>query len=428
MKTFLLLLLASVAFAQSNGAAGEANAVLPGAYQLYVDLHQHPELSGHEVRTASVLADKLRGLGYEVTEHVGGTGVVALLKNGDGPTVLLRTELDALPVEEKTGLPYASKVRTKNDAGQEVGVMHACGHDIHLAALYGTAAVMARSRNTWRGTLFLIGQPAEETIGGARGMLSDGLFSRFPKPKYAVAFHDTNAEAAGKVSVSPGYILSNADSIRVTVYGKGAHGSQPQSGIDPVLMAARIVVTLQSIVSREIPPGEAAVVTVGYLHAGTKNNIIPDSAEMGLTVRSYSPEVRKRLLASIDRIVRAEAEAAGAEKPPTIDHYESTPAVYNDPELVARILPTLQQALGKENLEPGGRAMASDDFANYFAEGGVPEVMLSLGAANPEKFREARASGRALPSNHSPLFAPDPEPTLRTGIVAEAAVLRNLLQ
>ena len=427
MKTISLLLLlacASFAFAQANHAA---DAVLPDAYNLYMDLHQHPELSGHETRTASELAGKLRQIGYEVTEHVGGTGVVAILKNGAGPAVMLRTELDALPVEEKTGLPYASHVRAPNDAGQEVPVMHACGHDIHMAALYGTAAIMAQSRNTWHGTLILIGQPAEETIHGAEGMLHDGLYTRFPKPEAALAFHDTNAGAAGTVALMPGYSLSNADSIRVTFYGKGAHGSQPQSSIDPVLMVARATVALQSIVSREVAPGTAAVVTVGYIHAGTKNNIIPDTAEMGLTVRTYDPEVRQRVLAAITRIVNAEAEAAGAPKPPTIEHPEGTPAVYNDPKLVERITPALQQVLGKNNVLTGQPAMASDDFSNY-ATAGVPVLMVELGAADPEKFAAAKAGGEPLPSNHSPLFAPDAQPTIRTGIEGEVAALRTLMK
>lgn len=416
MKPLLFLLCASIAFAQT--ARVDANAVLPAAYSLYTDLHEHPELSGKETRTASVMAEKLRGLGYDVTEHVGGTGIVALMKNGNGPTAMLRTELDALPVTEQTGLPYASQIP---------GVMHACGHDIHMASLYGTADVMAKTRDSWHGTLMLIGQPAEETIGGAEGMLKAGLYSKFGKPDYAIAFHDSNAEEAGKVALVSGYMLSNADSIRVTVYGRGAHGAQPQSSIDPVLIAARITVTLQSIVAREIPPGEPAVVTVGYIHAGTKNNIIPETAEIGLTVRSYKPEIRKHLLASIERIVNAEAQAAGVEKPPLIEHYEGTASLYNDPKLVTRITPVLQQVLGAANVEQGTPVMASDDFAN-FATDGVPIVMVSLGAANTEKFQEAKATGKQLPSNHSPFFAPDAQPTIRTAIEAETAVLRSLLQ
>src|SRR6185437_7697106 len=283
--------------ASSSSTSQEVNDAYPKAYALYTELHQHPELSGFEVQTAAKLAGQLRSLGYSVTEHVGGTGVVAILKNGPGPTIMLRTELDALPVEEKTGLPYASKVRTKDDSGRDVGVMHACGHDVHMAALFGTAAIMARNKDSWDGTLMLIGQPAEETITGADNMIKDGLFTSFHKPDIGIAMHDTNGLPVGKVGITPGYAKANADSVRITVYGKGGHGAQPQTTVDPVLIAARIAVTVQSIVSREIKPGDAAVIAIGYIQAGTKNNIIPDDAQMGFTVRSYKPDVRQHLLA-----------------------------------------------------------------------------------------------------------------------------------
>src|SRR5579872_1590692 len=275
----------------------EVDGVFPEAQALYLDLHQHPELSGHETETATKVAAGLRRAGYEVTEHVGGTGIVAVLKNGVGPTIMLRTELDALPVEEKTGLPYASKVHTKDDAGRDVPVMHACGHDLHMAALLGTAEIMARSKNTWHGTLMLIGQPAEETISGASAMIRDGLLTRFPKPDVGVALHVSNDFPAGIVGVTSGYSYASADALRVTIYGKGGHGAAPQSTIDPVVIAARTVLSLQTIVSREVKPGDAAVLTVGYIQAGTKNNIIPDHAELGLTVRAYKPEVRQQILA-----------------------------------------------------------------------------------------------------------------------------------
>ena len=290
----------------------EVEAAYPDAHALYLDLHQNPELSAHETQTATKLAGRLRALGYDVTEHVGGTGIVAVLKNGGGPAVMLRTELDALPVEEKTGLAYASKVHTKDDAGHDVAVMHACGHDLHMAAILGTAAVMAHSKNTWHGTLLLIGQPAEETIGGAEGMLADGLLTRFPKPDVAVAMHVGNLLPAGKVGIIPGVYNTNADSLRITIYGKGGHGAAPQTTVDPIVIAARTILSLQTIVSREVKPGELAIVTVGYIHAGTKNNIIPDQAELGLTVRTNKPEVRKQVLAAIARITKEEAEAAGA--------------------------------------------------------------------------------------------------------------------
>ncbi|HEY1527125.1 MAG TPA: amidohydrolase [Candidatus Angelobacter sp.] len=422
-----LYLLGVNASAQNTPLEKQVSSVLPDAQTLYVDLHQHPELSSHETRTAAELATRLRTLGYEVTEHVGGTGVVAILKNGPGPTVMLRTELDALPVEEKTGLPYASKVRAKDDNGRDVPVMHACGHDVHMAALWGTAAIMARNKESWHGTLMLIGQPAEETITGADKMIKDGLFTRFPKPDVGIALHDTNNLPVGKVGITPGYAKAAADSIRITVYGKGGHGAQPQTTVDPVLIAARIAVTLQSIVAREIKPGDAAVITVGYIQAGTKNNIIPDDAQMGLTVRSYKPEVRQHLLAAIERVAKGEAMAAGAEKMPLVEKYESTSAVYNDPVLTHHLAATLEGVLGKGSVVTEEPIMTSEDYA-YFVEQGVPSFYFTLGVADPQKLAEARAAGRQLPSNHSPLFAPVPEPSLKTGMTAEVTILRDLLK
>jgi amidohydrolase len=339
MKLARIVLLASLA-ASANAQtprSKEVENVYPEAHALYLDLHQHPELSGHETQTAANLAGRLRSFGYEVTEHVGGTGIVALLKNGTGPTVMLRTELDALPVEEKTGLSYASQVRAKDDAGHEVSVMHACGHDLHMASILGTAAIMARSKDTWHGTLLLIGQPAEETISGAKAMLDDGFLTRFPKPDVAAALHVGNILPAGMVGITAGIYNTNADSLRITIYGKGGHGSAPHTAIDPIVIAARTILALQTIASREVKPQEMAVVTVGYIQAGTKNNIIPDQAELGLTVRTNKPEVRKQVLAAIARITKAEAEAAGAPRPPTVDRYEGTDVVYNNPALAERL-------------------------------------------------------------------------------------------
>src|SRR5579885_2004807 len=325
----LLCILAAVAAAHAatTSLSKEVESVYPDAQAFYLDLHQNPELSSHETQTAAKLASRLKNLGYDVTEHVGGTGVVAILKNGAGPTIMLRTELDALPVEEKTGLPYASKIRTKDDAGHDVPVMHACGHDLHMASLLATAEIMARSKNTWHGTLMLIGQPAEETISGAKAMVADGLLTRFPKPDVGVALHVYNLQPAGKVAISPGIYDANADSLRMTIYGKGGHGSAPHTAIDPIVIAARTILALQTIPSREVKPGDMAVVTVGYIRAGTKNNIIPDDAELGLTVRTYKAEVRAHVLAAIARIAKAEAEAAGAPREPLIEHYESTDSV-----------------------------------------------------------------------------------------------------
>jgi len=428
MKQVLFALLAITASAaQSSPLSTQVESVFPDAQALYLDLHQHPELSSHETRTAAELAGRLRTLGYEVTEHIGGTGIVAIMKNGAGPTIMLRTELDALPVEEKTGLAYASKVRAKDDSGRDVPVMHACGHDVHMASLFGTAEIMARTKDMWHGTLMLIGQPAEETITGAKRMVDDGLFTRFPKPDIGVAMHDTNLLPTGRVGVTPGYSKANADSLRITIYGKGGHGATPEKTIDPVLIAARIAVTLQSIIAREIHPGDAAVITVGYIQAGTKNNIIPDEAQMGLTVRSYKPEVRQHLLAAIERVAKGEAIAAGAEKMPLIEKYESTGAVYNDTQLSQHLAGVLESALGKGSVATEPPIMTSEDYA-VFVEQGIPSFYFTLGVANTQKFAEAKAAGRDLPSNHSPLFAPDAAPALHTGIAAEVALLRDLLK
>jgi amidohydrolase len=425
LRLLLFALLSAFAYTQ-NPSLKEVNNVYPDAHALYVDLHQHPELSGHETETAGKLANKLRVAGYEVTEHVGGTGIVALLKNGSGPVIMLRTELDALPVEENTGLPYASRVRTKDDAGREVGVMHACGHDVHMASLVGTAEVMARTKTNWHGTLILIGQPAEETIGGAEGMLRDGLFTRFPKPDAIVALHVGNELPAGAVSITPGIYNTNSDSVRITIYGKGGHGASPDTTVDPIVIAARTIVSLQTIASREVKPGELAIVTVGYIRAGTKNNIIPDQAEMGLTVRTYKQDVRKQVLAAISRITKAEAEAAGAPREPAVEHYEGTDAVYNEPGLAERLRSPLEAALGKDHVSTAGPITPSEDFS-FFVEQGVPGFYFSLGGADPHKFTEAKANGTHLPSNHSALFAPDVDPALHTGIAAEVALLRYLL-
>src|SRR5215467_7783842 len=428
MKTAIFLISAALACsAQNSSLSSQVDSVFPDAHTLYLDLHQHPELSSHETRTAALLADRLRALGYEVTEHIGGAGLVGIMKNGNGPTVMLRTELDALPVEEKTGLAYASKVHTKDDSGRDVPVMHACGHELHMSSWLATATILAHSKETWQGTLMLLAQPAEETIAGAQRMVKDGLFTRFPKPDLGIALHDTNSIPAGKVSVTPGYAKAAADSLRITIYGRGGHGAFPEKTIDPVLIAARIAVTLQSIISREIKPGDAAVITVGYIQAGTKNNIIPDDAQMGITVRSYKPEVRRHLLTAIERVAKGEAEAAGAEKMPLVEKYESTSAVYNDPVLTQHLQNVLQTALGKSNVQVEDQIMTSEDFS-VFVEQGIPSFYFMLGAANTQKYADAKASGKDLPTNHSPLFAPDAEPALRTGITAEVAVLRDLLK
>jgi len=429
MKWTALVLFAGLTtagFSQSSPASHEVDAVFADSHALYVDLHQNPELSSHETQTAAKLASRLRAAGYEVTEHVGGTGIVAILKNGAGPSIMVRTELDALPVEEKTGLPYASKIHAQDDSGRDVPVMHACGHDLHMATLLGTAEVMARSKEKWHGTLLLIGQPAEETVSGAKKMVEDDLLTRFPRPDAGVALHVGNDFPAGKVAIISGYSYASADALRVTIYGKGGHGAMPQSTIDPVVIAARTVLSLQTIVSREVKPGDAAVLTVGYIQAGTKNNIIPDHAELGLTVRAYKPEVRQQILAAITRITKAEADAAAVEREPLVEGLGSTNAVYNDPALAHRLKITLEGTLGKDNVETGEPLMASEDYS-YFIEQGIPSFYFTLGGADPQKYSEAKHAGSQLPSNHSPLFAPDVDPALRTGITAEVAVLRDLL-
>lgn len=425
---FLLQPATGFVFSQtsSDTLAAQVQSVYPQVEALYIDLHEHPELSMHEVNTAAKVAAKLRQLGYEVTEKVGGNGVVAILHNGTGPVIMLRTELDALPVLEKTGLTYASHVTTKDDEGHEVPVMHACGHDVHMAALVGTAAIMASTKDQWRGTLMLIGQPSEERLGGAKMMLNDGLFTRFPKPSAGIALHTTNTIPAGKVGITPGYISSNSDAVNITIYGRGGHGAMPENTIDPIVIAARTVLSLQTIVSREIKPGDPAVITVGYIQGGTKNNIIPDEVRLGLTVRSYSPEVRKHLLAAIERVTKAEAEAAGAPKAPLVQLEESTNAMYNDLKLSDELAPVLRQVLGADNVLTMPPEMASEDYSEYELAG-VPSFYYRLGVADPQQFAKAKAEGVSLPSNHSPFFAPDIEPGLKTAIESEVALLRSLM-
>ena len=428
LKTFILLfcLVACAAAADSIPLAADVAKAMPASEALYLDIHQNPELSLHETHTAAKLADRLRSLGYDVTTGVGGTGIVAILKNGNGPVVMLRTELDALPIEEQTGLPYASKVKWKSASGAEIPVMHACGHDLHMAALVGTAAVMAENRQRWHGTLMLIGQPAEEVIQGAEAMLKDGLFTRFPKPDYAIAVHDTPELPAGQIGFTPGYALTSADSVDVVIYGRGAHGSRPDLAIDPIVIAAQTVLAWQTIVSREIKPGEHAVITVGSFQAGTKNNIIPDEAHLQLTVRTYDPEVRKQVLAAIERMAKAEAAAAGAPREPTVKVFESTPATYNDPELTNRLAKVLAADLGADNVKQVPPGFASEDFSRY-GEAGVKSVQLGVGAIDPEKFAAAKKSGEILPGLHTARFAPDLKPSLRTAIETEVISLLNLM-
>jgi hippurate hydrolase len=402
------------------------DAIFPDVEALYIDLHKAPELSLHEEKTAARLAEGLRRAGYEVTEGVGGTGIVGILKNGDGPTLMIRTDLDALPVEEKTGLSYASQVKAKDDSGKEVSVMHACGHDIHMASWLGTARILAANKNRWKGTLMMVGQPAEEILKGAHAMMQAGLFTRFPKPTFVLAIHDSDDLPAGKIGYTPGYAFANVDSVDITIYGRGGHGAKPFTTVDPIVIAARTVEALQTIVSRENNPLDPSVVTVGSIHGGTTYNIIPDEVHLQLTVRSYKEEVRKHLLDAISRIAKAEAEAAGTDKQPVVKVTEGSKAVYNDPKLTARVAGVLRQRFGDGNVVEQPPTMVSEDFYEY-GHAGVPALIFRVGAVEPSKFAAAQASGTPLPSTHSPLFAPDRAPTLRSAILAETDAAMDLL-
>ena len=423
-----LLASASSAGAQARATdvAAEVDAVYAQAESLYKDLHRLPELSGHEEKTAATLATGLRALGFEVTTGVGKTGLVGVLKNGAGPVVLLRTELDALPVEEKTGLDYASTVRTKDDAGVDVGVMHACGHDLHMAAWMATAKIMSGTRDRWAGTLVLMGQPAEETLRGAQWMIDDGLLTRFPKPEVALAVHDDARYPAGLIGYRAGPVLSNSDTIRITIFGVGGHGARPEATVDPVVIAARTVLALQTIVSREVSPFDAAVITVGTIHAGTKANIIPAEARIELSVRSLTEKVRAHLLSAIDRIVKAEAIAGRSPREPIIDRFDGADALVNDPALTERVSSALRRALGPERVKEIEPEMPSEDFSRLRGAG-VPTLALRIGAVEPAALAAAEKSGDTLPGLHSPLFAPDRELTLKAAITAEVLSLRELM-
>ena len=407
----------------------------------YNALHAAPELSHYEEKTSAFVAKELRKLGYTVTERLGkysrpewkGYGVVGVLKNGAGPTVLIRSDMDALPVEEKTGLPYASKVRTKNDTGLDVGVMHACGHDIHMTALLGTARLLAELKNQWHGTLVLVGQPAEESVDGAKAMLDDGLYNQIPRPDYVLALHDTADLEAGTVGVTPGFALSNATRVDITVRGVGGHGSRPEITKDPIVLAAQIILALQTIVSREIGPLDPAVVTVGSIHGGTRANIISDEVKLQLTVRSYKEEVRQKILASIERIAKGTALAAGlpAELAPIVKvaDTEGTTATYNDPALTERMKDVFTKIIGKDKVLQVAPIMASEDFGRFALEGNqIPAVMFWLGASDPAALAESRRTGKPIASLHSPMFAPVPEPTLRTGVKAMTAAVLELMK
>ncbi|HWW23698.1 MAG TPA: amidohydrolase [Edaphobacter sp.] len=426
----------------SMGWAQEVSGVvgkeLPGLVTIYKGLHAAPELSHHEEKTSALLAEELRKAGYTVTERVGkypdgsqAYGVVGILKNGAGPTLLIRADMDALPVTEDTRLPYASTVRSKNPAGQDVGVMHACGHDIHVTTLIGVARTMATLKAKWHGTLMLIGQPSEETIDGAKAMLADGLYERFGKPDMAIALHDSPIPA-GLVSVVPGPAFASSTSIDVVMRGVGSHGAAPEAGKDPIVMAAAFITQAQTIVSRSVPPQQPAVVTIGDIHGGTKRNIIPDEVKMELTTRSYSEEVRQTIIKGVERTAQGVAIAAGVpgDRMPvvTVLENESTPAMINDRALSARLQKLFVAKLGADHVIDVRPIMGSEDFGIFGMEGRIPSVIFWLGADDPETFMENQQKGVGMPALHSAHFAPVPEPTLRTGVTAMTDAAVELLQ
>jgi len=423
-----LVVVLQATVAAQRSLSSDVEAIYPDIETLYKDLHRNPELAFQETQTAAKLSARLRTLGFEVTTGVGKTGIVAIMKNGAGPTVMLRTELDALPVAEKTGLPFASSVTTKNTAGQLVPVMHACGHDIHMSAWAGTARFMAEHKDRWRGTLMLVGQPAEEALGGAVAMLQDGLFTRFPRPDFALSLHDDDTMPAGTIGYHAGLFRAMSDRVEITVYGRGGHAAMPHNTIDPVVLAARIVLSLQTIVSRENNPSDPVVITVGSIHGGTQGNIIPDEVKLELSVRTLTPQVRTRTLAAIRRIAKGEADAGGAPREPLVTAPAVAPLpVVNDPALISRLAGALKTALGDQNVVEMPAKMTSEDFAQYGAAG-VPSALLHIGAVNRAKLEESRRSGIPVPAPHSPEWAPDFEPTLKGAIRAEVTTLLELLR
>ncbi|MGI8432462.1 MAG: M20 metallopeptidase family protein [Chthoniobacterales bacterium] len=418
-----------------------AVAELPSLLTIYKDLHTHPELSTKEERSSAIVAKELKAAGYEVTDHVGkydnaaqtGYGVVGMMKNGDGPTVLIRTDLDALPVHEETGAPYASTVTVKNDAGQDVSVMHACGHDIHMSTFIGVARSLAKLKDQWKGTVLMVAQPAEELGTGARALLKDGLYTRWPKPDFAIALHDDAEIATGKIGVTEGYCYAAVDSVDVSVKGVGGHGAYPHKTKDPVVLSAQIINAWQTISSRQVNPLDPVVVTVGSIHGGSKHNIISDEVKMQLTVRTYKKEVREQVLKSIAQIAKGCAIAAGFsdDKMPDVHVREDefTPSTYNNPELTKRATAAMKAAIGNDNVIEKAPTMGGEDFSEYsLPDHSIPAFMFNVGAVDPAKAAEAKKTGVSLPSLHSSKFLPVPEPTIRTGLVAMTSVALELLK
>jgi len=426
-----LLALSSTALAQSSAprwttpTTAEVQAIYPEVESLYMDLHSNPELAFQETRTAAKLASLAASAGFDVTTGVGGTGIVAILKNGMGPTVMLRTELDALPVLEKTGLPFASKVVAKTANGQSTPVMHACGHDLHMAAWAGTARLMATHRDRWHGTLVMIGQPAEEGGGGALAMLKDGLFTRFPRPDFALSLHDDDTMPAGVIGYHPGLFRAMSDNVSMTVVGRGGHAAMPHNTIDPVVLASRIVLALQTVTSRENNPVDPVVITIGSIHGGTSANVVPDEVRLELSVRTFTVPVRTRTLAAIARIAKGEAAAAGASDPVIRLPPAIRPPVLNDATLTLRLAAALKKNLGDEHVMEMPAKMTSEDFAEY-GVAGVPSALLHIGAVEPAKLEESKRTGIPVPAPHSPEWAPAREPTLKGAIRAEVTELLEL--
>jgi amidohydrolase len=425
------LALAVPATAQTLG--GEVQKQMPSLMKIYDDLHANPELSFMEVRSAGILAAEARKLGFEVTEKVGGTGVVAVMKNGPGPVVMVRADMDGLPVTEQTGLPGASKVRVTTAEGVETGVMHACGHDTHMTAWVGVARLMAANQAIWSGTLVMIGQPAEERGAGARMMLEDGLYTRFPKPEYVLAFHDAAQFPAGMIGYTPGYALANVDSVDILVKGVGGHGAYPHTTKDPIVLASRIVSTLQTLVSREISPLDSAVVTVGSFHAGAKHNIISDEARLQLTVRSYTDEVRAKLLDGIARIAKGEAIAAGMpeDKMPvvTVEKDEFTPAMFNTVDFTNEMAGFLKTRFGEKRVMQLPPVMGGEDFSRFSREENkdIKSLIIWVGGVPQAEYDAAKKEGRTLPSLHSPFWAPDAPVVISTATEALTAMAMKLM-
>ncbi|NUO63126.1 MAG: amidohydrolase [Gemmatimonadaceae bacterium] len=408
--------------APAEAILADLDSLLPELEELYKDVHAHPELSMRETRTAGIAADRLKAAGYDVTTGVGKTGVVGLLRNGDGPTVMLRADMDALPVKEATGLPYASSVVANDPEGHPTPVMHACGHDMHVAWLAGAAALLARHRDAWKGTLLAVFQPGEETAQGAQAMIDDGMLKRFPKPDVILGQHVMTLPA-GVIASRSGAVTSAGDSFQIRIFGRGAHGSMPQASIDPVVMAASTVMRLQTIVSREVAPTDAVVVTIGALQAGTKENVIPDEAIIKLNVRTFDDAVRSRVLDAIKRIVNAESAAAGAPKPPEITALDRYRMVQNDPAAAQRVGAAFREQFGADRVTDTKPTTASEDFGSFGAEWKVPSVFWFVGGTDPQLYEKMKSENRLgeLPTNHNPRFAPVLHPTLETGVQALVA-------